>query len=121
MNQDKRNKLIEAGINVEDVMERLNDNEMLLDRLLGKFLDNNYVDRLTDAFLKEDYPAALEISHAFKGVSGNLSMTRLFSLLTLQVNELRADHNREANDLMNQIIPEFTHVSGILRDLLSGN
>ena len=67
-----------AGLDTADALDRMMGSEALLGRLLG-------------TFLKEDTMEKLEAAHALKGVSGNLSMTRLYELTSRQCELIRAD------------------------------
>lgn len=76
----KKERLIDAGIDVDGALERFMGNDALLDRFLGKFLgDTNYA-LLSEAIETADPDKALTASHTLKGVCGNLSMPELFRL-----------------------------------------
>lgn len=71
-------KLGAAGVNVDEALARLMGSRALYERLLVKFLDDANMARLTEA------------AHALKGVCGNLSMTRLYELVSRQCDLFRA-------------------------------
>ena len=79
-----------AGIQVDEALERLLGSEALLERLLGKFLEDRNLAELTTALAEDRREDAFRAAHTLKGVCGNLSMTALFETLTAQVAEFRA-------------------------------
>ena len=79
-----------AGIQVDEALERLMGSEALLERLLGKFLEDRNLAELTTALAEDRREDAFRAAHTLKGVCGNLSMTALFETLTAQVAEFRA-------------------------------
>ena len=66
--------------------------------------------QLTAALVAGDNQAALTAAHTRKGVCGNLSMSRLYNLLTRQVAAMRADDWQSAADLMPEITQAYRHV-----------
>lgn len=89
MDNEKKQRLISAGIDVDDALNRFMGNESMLERFLGKFTQDANYRKLVDALEANDAEAALAASHTLKGVCGNLSMTKLFELLTVQVKAFR--------------------------------
>ena len=90
MDASKKQQLIEAGIDVDGALERFMGNEALLGRFLHKFLNDTNFDKLQNAVAEHSLDDAITASHTLKGVCGNLSMTRMFDLLTGQVAAFRA-------------------------------
>ena len=103
----RKQKLQEAGIDVEAAMERMMQNEELFVRCLGRFLKDENYGRLKSAFASGDREAALQASHTLKGVCGNLSMDRLFELLQEQVQLLRSAEWERAEKMMPQIEEQY--------------
>ncbi|OUQ15409.1 hypothetical protein B5E84_15035 [Lachnoclostridium sp. An14] len=100
MDEGKKIRLKEAGINVEEALSRFMDNEMLLERFLNKFLTDGSFALLKEAMASGDRDTQLRASHTLKGVCGNLSITRLYELATSQVALMRADRWEEAESMM---------------------
>lgn len=90
MDSVRRQRLMDAGIDVDSALGRFMNNEALLEKFLAKFPADPNHDRLTAAIAAGDKEGALTAAHTLKGVSGNLSMTALFELLTRQVAAFRA-------------------------------
>lgn len=81
MDSLRRQRLLDAGLDVDSALARFMNNEALLEKFLAKFPADPNHHRL----------AAAIAAHTLKGVCGNLSMTALFELLTRQVAAFRAD------------------------------
>lgn len=85
MEASRKEVLAAAGINLEEVLERLMGSDTLLERLLGKFAADGNYRRLEEAMAAGIWRKPLPPSHTLKGMCGNLGMGELFSLFTLQV------------------------------------
>ncbi len=90
MDSARRQRLMDAGLDVPAALERFMNNETLLEKFLAKFPADPNHDRLAAAIAAGDQEGALTAAHTMKGVCGNLSMTALFDLLTRQVAAFRA-------------------------------
>ncbi len=110
MDDLRKKQLSDANIDVDSALERFMGNAGLLERFLNKFLTDENYKKLTDAIAANDKETALTASHTLKGVSGNLSMTNLFSLLTCQVESFRADDWKGAVDMMPDITKEYEKI-----------
>lgn len=107
MTQERKQALLEAGIAVEDALERCMGNEMLLERLLDKFTEDKTYAELLQAMTEKKQDQAVHAAHTLKGVCGNLSMERLYHLLEKQVEVLRQNDWDSAEDLMPAITQAY--------------
>ena len=101
----RRQELLAGGIDVDGALERFMGSEALLERFLGKFLQDANYEALEQAVARGDWEEALRASHTLKGVCGNLSMTVLYDLFTRQVAAIRAGDMAGAAALMEEIAP----------------
>lgn len=107
MNTEKIQRLKDAGIDVNDALNRFMGNESLLERFLNKFVTDQNFKKLGEAISAGDNDAALSASHTLKGVCGNLSMTKLSELLTKQVKAYRDGDPAVAESLMTDITEAY--------------
>ena len=105
MTAERRAALEAGGVDVAGALERMMGSEALLERLLGKFLEDRNFPALCAALDAEDLPGAAAAAHTLKGVCGNLSMTALYGLFARQVEALRAGDLAGARALMTDIRP----------------
>lgn len=91
MDSLRRQRLLDAGLDVDSALARFMNNEALLEKFLAKFPADPNHHRLAAAIAANDREGALTAAHTLKGVCGNLSMTALFELLTRHVAAFRAD------------------------------
>ena len=115
MTEERRVQLEVAGIRVAQALERMMGNEALLERLLGKFLEDQAFPDLCAALEQGDCSRAVAASHTLKGVCGNLSMGDLYALFTRQVEALRQGDLAEAQTMMEEIVPAYEAVSRAVR------
>ena len=120
MDERRRTRLQEAGIDVDGALERMMGSEALLERLLGKFLEDENYQKLCAALDEKRQEDAVAASHTLKGVCGNLSMPALFSLFTRQVEALRAGDWTAAAALMEEIRPAYARAREAISDYEQG-
>lgn len=117
MQELMRERLKEAGIDVPNALERFMGNETLLERFLKKFLDDTNYEKLAAAIAAGQQEAALTAAHTLKGISGNLSMTELFALLTEQVAAFRGNDWNRAVEMMPEITKTYETLSAAIKAL----
>lgn len=100
MNQGK---LAAAGINVLEGLNRFNNNKMLYEKFLYQFIDDQHYLQLCSALTEKDIEGSFQAAHVLKGVSGNLSLTRLHSALAPLVETLRAGNMPEAETVITPV------------------
>lgn len=115
MTSERIRQLEAGGIDVDQALERVMGNEALLERLLGKFLDAPQYHALCAALERGDPEQAAAAAHTMKGMCGNLSMTELFRLFTMQVETLRGGDLMAGRDLMGRITPAYERMTAALR------
>ena len=62
------------------------------------------------------YADAFETAHALKGVTGTLSIEKLYDIFCELVEALRGNDTEKAEHIMPQVIAEYQKIMGILRD-----
>lgn len=115
MNLERRAQLEAAGVDVGQALARMMGSEALLERLLGKFLEEPNYAALCAALERGEPAATAAAAHGLKGACGNLSMTALYGLFTRQVDALRAGELAEAERLMEEIAPAYAAVTAAIR------
>ena len=90
MTDENKRRLMEAGIDVDDALVRLMQNEGLFLRFLRAFLQDGNFARLQEALAKGDVSSAFAAAHTLKGVAGNLSLRDLFARVSEVVECLRS-------------------------------
>lgn len=115
MDAARKARLQAGGIEVDSALERMMGSEALLERLLGKFLEEPNYAALCAALERGEPEAAAAAAHGLKGACGNLSMTALYGLFTRQVDALRAGELAEAERLMEEIAPAYAAVTAAIR------
>lgn len=112
-------KLIEAGIDIEDLRNRLMGNDSLISLLIKKFCEDKNFEILKESFAEKDMKKAEIASHTLKGMCGNLSLTKLFSLFTEQVNHIRVGEYDRAEKMMAEITEIFENSMSKILEWLS--
>ena len=83
-------------INLEEGLGRIRGNKSLYKRMLQMYLASPEFEKLETCFNANDAKGAAEVSHAIKGMVGNLGLTALFEISTALMNSFRAGNWDEA-------------------------
>ena len=115
MNLERRAQLEAAGVDVGQALARMMGSEALLERLLGKFLEEPNYAALCAALERGEPEAAAAAAPRPEGACGELHLTALYGLFTRQVDALRAGELAEAERLMEEIAPAYAAVTAAIR------
>ena len=117
MDAERKAKLIEAGIDVDGALERFMGNDVLLEKLLKKFVeDTNYDSLLTCTAGACNGEDAFKAAHTLKGVCGNLSMTTLYELFSKQTELFRSGKLGEAFAMMPEISEAYNKAAAAIKE-----
>ncbi len=111
-------ELKELGINVEDAVQRFMGNKELFLRMLGKLPQSIKNLNINPDFDDADIEQVITDTHTVKGVTGNLSVTPLYTAYTKIVDLLRADKPEEARQTLKDILPVQEKIIACIEDLL---
>lgn len=104
-------ELKELGVNVEEGLERVMDDEPLYETMLGMFLEkvNTNPIKIED-FASKDLDTLIERVHILKGLTGNLAMTPLFEGYEKALVFLRTDRAGDAMKEYEGLLPTQTAI-----------
>lgn len=92
-------------VNVDEALQRFMGNTGLFERMIGKLPAAVKDNEVMPCFETGDFKGALEKAHTLKGVTGNLSVTPLYTNYSEIVNLLRADKHDEARTILENLLP----------------
>lgn len=108
------------GVNVDEGLERVMDDESLYETMLGMFIDKiNSNPIRTEDFEAESLDGLIGTVHMLKGLTGNLAMTPLFEGYMKVLNLLRTNCAREAAEEFEQMLPAQTAIMDCLKRYIS--
>lgn len=107
-------KLQDNGVNVQEALDRIMNNEMFYDKFLKKFLQDTNYEKLKTALETGDHENGLDYAHTLKGVCGNLGMNELFELLKQMVDDYRAGDYSRLNDLFSKVSEKYDRIYNVL-------
>lgn len=113
-----RQRLMDAGINVDTGISRFMGNEGLFLKFLGKFLQDTNFAGLAEAVKKQDVEDAFRCAHTLKGVCGNLSMDELYKLVSVQTEFFREGNIQEGADMMEKVSAVYGRVKEAIEETL---
>lgn len=115
--EGKMNKytLHKAGINVNDGMQRLKLDKTTYESFLIQFLEDQNYKLLCQAIDEKDISLAFLYAHSLKGIAANLSLTKLYLLLSPLTESLRNDSFKLVEELMPQVEDAYQQVIDVLQ------
>lgn len=96
------------GANTQEGLSRCMNNEAFYLRLVRMGLRDEHFDMLKDAMASGDVKKAFDAAHTLKGVTGNLSLTPLYTPMCELTELLRGKKEMvDVGDLFQQIMKEW--------------
>lgn len=117
MNQEIKEQLSAAGVNVAGALERLMNNEMLLERLLIKFKADTNFAGLKKALEEKQYEDAFHCAHTLKGVAGNLGLEKLMNADSVVVEKLRSQSYEGIEEDMRNVEEAYMQLLDIIQKI----
>lgn len=117
MNQEIKEGLSAAGVNMKEALERLMNNEMLLERLLLKFKADKNFPGLEKALGEQKYEEAFHCAHTLKGVAGNLGMEKLMEADIVVVEKLRSQNYEGLEADMEAVRAAYNSVMDVIQKM----
>ncbi len=104
-----------AGVDVKELLDRFMNNTVLVRRIIEKFLSDTTYLQLKEAARAGDMKAAEFACHSLKGICGNLSLKKLFTMLQEQLRLFRAGDHTVAAGMTGVICDEYERAVEHLR------
>lgn len=109
-------KLSCAGINTSDALKRFYGNANVYDKLLQSFLRDDSFAQMCAAIKDNNVEKAFSAAHSLKGVSGNLSFTKLYNDIKPLVEILRSGTLENTEALLNTVVADYDAVVKAIKD-----
>lgn len=114
MTEEAKQKLLNAGVDLDGAMERFLHNEAMYEKFLKKFLADPNYQELVAAVAEKDCNKAFTAAHTLKGVCGNLALQGLYHAIRDQVECFRADNFAEGEAMMPAVTAEYEKVVSMI-------
>ena len=109
--------LEDGGINVDEAMQRFMNNEKLLERFLKKFETDLSYGNLLKSIEEKDCDKAFTEAHTLKGISGNLALSSLHELVSVQTDYLRGKDFEAGAAMMSQIADAYEKALNAIKEV----
>ncbi len=117
MRQEIKDELSAAGVNLENALSRMMNNEKLLEKLLVKFLADPNYEGIRQALADGRYDDAFHCAHTLKGVAGNMGMEKLMQADIPIVEKLRVGNHEGIEQDMEALSAAYEEITGIIRKI----
>lgn len=115
MEATRKERLKAAGINLDGALERFMGNESMLERYLGRFLEEKSYAALCEAVAADDAQAAAAAVHTLKSVCGSIGCDRMQELALAQEEKMRAGDWQGAKAMLPALQEEYDCICAVLR------
>lgn len=116
MNETVLEALNLAGVDVKGAVARFAGNDALYLKFLKKLpADDNFA-KIKPALDAGDMETALTAAHTLKGVSGNLSVDRLYKASSDMVSRIREKNYEEAAASYGELEAAYQDICGVLKE-----
>lgn len=116
MDDRLKEKLTDAGVDLESGLERFMGNETLYAKFAMRFTEDKNYAGLLAAMEAGDEKAAFEAAHTLKGVAGNLSFTRIYQRTSEVVEALRGGDLAEAQRKLPELCRAYEELKPVLEE-----
>lgn len=92
-----KDKLVEIGVDYDEVLKRFMGKEDFYLRMLKKFLDDKNYEGLKQAVEQKNWPETFTYAHTVKGLCGNLGLGGMLDYVGPLTEEVRSEpYNEES-------------------------
>ena len=92
-----KDKLVEIGVDYDEVLKRFMGKEDFYLRMLKKFLDDKNYEGLKQEVEQKNWPEAFTYAHTVKGLCGNLGLGGMLDYVAPLTEEVRSEpYNEES-------------------------
>lgn len=115
MDAQRKAKLLESGVNVDNALERFMGNEKMLEKYLGRFLNEKSYEALATAIKANDQAAAQAAAHTLKSVCGTIGCEGMQAQVVEQEKAMRAGNWDAAVAMMPEIEMTYAQICAALQ------
>ena len=99
MDEKFKSLLEENGVDVKNTIKRFMGKEEMYQKFLGKFMSDQNYDNLGKNLEEKNYEEAYKCAHTLKGVTANLGLDPIQSVVSDLVEELRGKKAEEVDEM----------------------
>ena len=114
MDAQKKARLEEAGIDLKSALDRFMGNEAMLEKYLGRFLNEKSYQELVQAVKDDDAAQAARAVHTLKSVCGSLGFGDMQALVLEQEKAMRAGEWEKAKGMMGAVSDSYEKICAAL-------
>lgn len=110
MDGEKKARLEAAGIDLKSALERFMGNEAMLEKYLGRFLNEKSYLELVQAVADDNAESAGRAVHTLKSVCGSLGFGEMQALVLEQEKAIRTGEWEKAREMMPAITASYEKI-----------
>ena len=114
MDAEKKARLENAGIDLKSALDRFMGNEAMLEKYLGRFLNEKSYLELAQAVKDDDAALAARAVHTLKSVCGSLGFGEMQTLVLEQEKAMRAGEWEKAKGMMPAVAASYEKICAAL-------
>ena len=92
-------------------------NDVLIERMIRKFMDNNSYKAIIEAYENNNIKEVFTLAHSFKGVTGNLALTNLFNIASTLTELTRNKETADIDEEIKKLKAEYKIIEEVFNQL----
>lgn len=117
MDEAKKQKLVDAGINYDEGLNRFMQKEETYLKYLRRIGEDRNMSVLRKKIEENDVEGAFAAAHTIKGVCANLSIDGINAVLNPMVEILRAGSMENVEDMMEEVERVYSRVTEVISEI----
>lgn len=112
-----KEELIRLGIDYNDLVMRLGNKEILVEKFLRNFLCDKTIEAIKTNYQVQDNEQLMRAVHTLKGICANLSIIRLFEICNEWMQDLRNNKYENNEENYQKCMQEYTKIISGLKKI----
>ncbi len=119
MDESIKSMLQNAGVDVNEGIERFMGRDAMYAKFLKKFFQDEVFAQTIEAYERGDLDGVFTGVHTLKGTAGNMSLTPIYKLSCDITEEIRNDRSAAAAELIKNQIEQMKQKYNEIREIVS--
>ncbi|WP_308008976.1 hypothetical protein [uncultured Fusobacterium sp.] len=113
---DYKEILKNYGNDVDETLNRFCGNENLYKKFIRIFFQRENPEKIREQYKNKEYDQLLISTHTYKGITGNLGLTRLFEMFGEIVNKIRREEYEPVEEMIEKVLEEKENLERALKE-----
>ncbi|MHD0319311.1 Hpt domain-containing protein [Fusobacterium sp. THCT1E2] len=113
---DYKEVLKNYGNDVDGTLNRFCGNENLYKKFIRIFFERENPEKIREQYKNKEYDELLMAAHTYKGITGNLGLTKLFEMFGEIVDKIRRKDYETIREMIEKVLEEKEKLERALKE-----